>query len=264
MLNRVLSDSERNVWEREHRVHLPCPFDAAQLENLVTWTGELEGWPETPGRWMKYFEKGARGEGRQLCRVENFIPYHEGLRELILGAGVMNILEQLMGEAACLFKEKINYKLPGGGGFEAHQDAPAFKSFDQHFHITFLVAVDAQTPENGRLEFSEPVPVYETLPQGSGGVIDAELEERLPWRPMKLESGDVVFFDSYIPHRSGPNCSQEPRRALYVTYNRLSEGDRRADYYSDKRAKFPPECEREEGVDYSAAQALYNLGNPIR
>ena len=25
-------------------------------------------------------------------------------------------------QPACLFKEKINYKLPGGGGYKAHQD----------------------------------------------------------------------------------------------------------------------------------------------
>ena len=81
---------------------------------------------------------------------------------------------------------------------------------------------------------------------------------------MELEPGDVLFFDSYLPHRSAQNHSHVPRRALYVTYNRLSEGDRRADYFADKRQNFPPECEREKGVDYSDAEALYNLGNPIR
>ena len=264
MLNRALSDRQCSAWQRDHRLRLPCPFDAGELAQLRAWTDELEAWPETPGRWMKYFEKGTGGDGRQLCRVENFIPYHEGLRSLIEGEGVLAILEQLMAESACLFKEKINYKLPGGGGFAAHQDAPAFKSFDQRFHVTALVAVDAQTRENGCLEFSDPVPIYETLPQGPGGTIDPALEARLPWRTAELDPGDVVFFDSYLPHRSGPNRSPAPRRALYVTYNRLSEGQRRADYFSRKRASFPPECEREEGVDYHDAEALYNLGNPIR
>lgn len=264
MLKRSLSDVELSDWKREHRLRLSCPFDSAQLERLVAWTGEIEGWPETPGRWMKYFEKGTRGADRRLSRVENFVPYHDGFHELIFSAGLMGILDELMGEPACLFKDKINYKLPGGGGFEAHQDAPAFTSFDQRFHITFLVAVDPQTRENGCLEFSDPVEVYETLEQGAGGSLDKALEARLSWQPMELDPGDAVFFDSYIPHRSGPNRSPMPRRALYVTYNRLSEGDRRADYFSDKRAKFPPDCEREEGVDYSAAEALYNLGNPIR
>jgi hypothetical protein len=48
-----------------------------------------------------------------------------------------------------------------------------------------------------------------------------------------------------------------------VTYNRRSEGERRSDYYRDKRTRFPPECERVPGHDYSAGAAIYNLANPI-
>jgi hypothetical protein len=48
-----------------------------------------------------------------------------------------------------------------------------------------------------------------------------------------------------------------------VTYNRASQGDRRADYFAHKRACFPPECERLPNVDYSRTAGVYNLGNPI-
>ena len=58
------------------------------------------------------------------------------------------------------------------------------------------------------------------------------------------------FFDSYTPHRSGPNLTDKPRRVLYVTYNRLSEGEHRATYYADKRRSYPPDCEREPGKTY--------------
>jgi hypothetical protein len=62
--------------------------------------------------------------------------------------------------------------------------------------------------------------------------------------------GDAVFFDSYVPHRSGPNLTGEARRVLYVTYNRLAEGDHRLRYYADKRKSYPPDCEREAGKEY--------------
>jgi ectoine hydroxylase-related dioxygenase (phytanoyl-CoA dioxygenase family) len=169
-----------------------------------------------------------------------------------------------MGEAPFLFKEKINFKLPGGAGFAAHQDAPAFTSFGQRYHITLLVAIDGADAENGCLEFSDPVPVYETLPQTPGGTIDPEIEARLPWRPLPVEPGDLVFFDSYLPHRSGPNRSARARRALYITYNRASEGNVRDEYVVQKRTHFPPEVERLPGVDYSAKKSVFNLGNPIR
>ena len=62
--------------------------------------------------------------------------------------------------------------------------------------------------------------------------------------------GDVIFFDSFAPHRSEPNLSDKPRRLMYVTYNRLSEGDHRVQYYADKRENYPQDCEREAGRDY--------------
>ena len=65
-----------------------------------------------------------------------------------------------------------------------------------------------------------------------------------------------------VPHRSAPNRSEVPRRVLYLTYNRASDADRRADYYALKRRVFPRECEREPGQAIDAG--LFNLGNPIR
>jgi len=66
------------------------------------------------------------------------------------------------------------------------------------------------------------------------------------------------------PSSLRPNYTDRPRRSYYLTYNALSEGDRRDAYYRDKRSKFPPECEREKGKDYSEGARIYNLANPIR
>ncbi len=212
---------------------------------------------------MKYFESGTEGD-RQLCRVENFVPYHEGLAGLFSAPETMAVLQSLMGEPAVLFKEKINFKLPGGAGFGAHQDAPAFAMFGHRYHITMLVAVDDATEANGCLEMSEPVDIYTHLEQNEDGTVATEVEQTLPWWPVELKAGDVVFFDSYVPHRSAQNQSSDARRALYVTYNRLSEGDVRAQYFEEKRRAFPPECERDQGVDYLDEPSPFNLGNPIR
>ena len=77
-------------------------------------------------------------------------------------------------------------------------------------------------------------------------------------------TGDIVLFDSYVPHRSGANQSAVPRRALYVTYNPASAGDRRSDYFERKRRAFPPECERDPDAAPDPESAVFNLGNPIR
>lgn len=261
-LRAPLSAAQLEAWRRDHLLVLPGIIHGAGLAALEAWTADLQDRPETPGKWMKYFERGT--EARQLCRVEDFVPYHAGFEALLCGAPLMALLAQLMGQPACLFKEKINFKLPGGAGFTAHQDAPAFDTFGHRYHITVLIAVDPQTRENGGLEFSDPVDEGTLLPQRSDKSVAEDTEATLAWHPLDLAPGSVAFFDSYIPHRSGPNVSDAARRGLYVTYNRAAEGDRRADYFADKRANFPPEIERVAGVDYLAKAGRYNVGNPIR
>ena len=66
-----------------------------------------------------------------------------------------------------------------------------------------------------------------------------------------MDVGDVAFFDSFVPHRSGPNSTDSSRRVLYVTYNKLSEGYAYESYYADKMREFPQDCEREEGKEYT-------------
>ncbi|MEC8204785.1 MAG: phytanoyl-CoA dioxygenase family protein, partial [Pseudomonadota bacterium] len=46
----------------------------------------------------------------------------------------------------------MNFKLPGGDGFELHQDQQAGWGTYTDFFITALVSIDAATEENGCLE----------------------------------------------------------------------------------------------------------------
>ena len=224
-------------------------FRGRELADLIRWTDEVEAWPETPGKAMKYFEA-SRGDGsRILQRVENFYPFHDGFRGLCDGRALQGVSSQLIGAPAVLFKEKINFKLPGGAGFEPHQDAQADWGKYSGYHLTAMVSVDHCTLENGCLEMV-------------AGHHDRGLIGDL-WKPLTAEQmrgmdfisvptapGDAIFFDSYAPHRSAPNSTTQPRRVLYITYNRASEGDWREQYYADKRRSFPPDCEREAGKVY--------------
>ncbi|MEO2169997.1 MAG: phytanoyl-CoA dioxygenase family protein, partial [bacterium] len=172
----TLTPAEREFWEKNHYLVRKGAYAGPALAALLAWADELAAWPESPGQWMKYFERTAQND-RQLCRIENFLEFHESLRDIIQGDEALATLAELMGEEAVLFKEKINYKLPGGAGFLAHQDAPAFTSFQQRYHVTMLVTVDAMTISNGCLEVGGAVPVYEILPQEADGTVAKEEEE---------------------------------------------------------------------------------------
>ena len=248
-------------WNRDGYVLLENHLHPSERDDLARWVEELAGWPEEPGKWMKWYENVATG--RQLCRVEDFVPYHAGLANFLQSSELCNVLELLLGEPAALFKEKINFKLPGGAGFQPHQDAPAFTAFGQSYHVTVMIAVDPATRENGCLEVVESLHGSGLLPQAADGTLAKEWVDKQVWKPVEMQPGDVLIFDSYLAHRSGPNRTNRPRRALYVTYNRVSAGSHRDAYFQRKRAAFPPECERKPGVDYSQTAAVYNLGNPI-
>ena len=60
----------------------------------------------------------------------------------------------------------------------------------------------------------------------------------------------MLLFDSYVPHASAENMTGAARRILYLTYNRLSDGDQRERYYRDKFAAFPPDVARVPGSEY--------------
>lgn len=249
-------------WTRDGFLHLPGFFPEA--DRLSTWTEELMSWPETAGKWMKYFETAANGSNdRLLCRVENFLQFHAGWASIIHSPRLMEVLERLLGEPACLFKEKINFKLPGGSGFAAHQDAPAFAAFGQRMHITAMVSIDGSTEENGCLEMAPGQHCSGLHSMTKAQVLTEEAVAKLEWIPLETQPGDLVLFGSFIPHRSAENRSMKARRAAYLTYNGRSDGSHRQAYFEQKRAVFPPEVERVDGRDYSDS-GMFNIGNPIR
>jgi hypothetical protein len=212
------------------------PADGDGLaRDLRAWADEVSAWgdaPKGPGGWLQYREMTDRGPA--LCRSENLVPHHAGLRALLCAGTLVATAGALLGEPAVLYKDKLNHKLPGGAGYAPHQDAPAYRFID--VHVSCMVAIDDATPANGCLEVVSGA--HDRLwPTDAAGCLRADVVAGLTWAPVPVRAGDTLWFHSRTPHRSGPNPSPRPRRALYPTYNALSEGDRRADYYRRKAAE---------------------------
>ncbi|MFM8856885.1 MAG: phytanoyl-CoA dioxygenase family protein [Actinomycetota bacterium] len=168
--------------------------------------------------------------GPQLARSENFVPIHSGLREL-LTVRLARTASHLLREPAVLYKEKINYKLIGGAGFSPHQDAPAYPFINSH--VSCMVAVDDATRENGCLEIVSGRH-HELLNVDDRGCIQQSIVDEMEWQFAPISAGQTLWFHSLTPHRSGANHSTRDRRALYPTYNAVSEGDLREAYYAEK------------------------------
>lgn len=258
----TLSSAQLAAFERDGYLVLHNLLDEEATLQLQSWVQEVHDWPFALGKWMPYEEQLENGM-RVLCRTENFADFHDGLNMLFRGKRLVHILEQINNEPMFLFKEKINYKHPGAGGFDAHIDAPAYQHAGVLKHLTINMAVDAATLENGCLEVV-PGSHKQSVPIDENNCIKKIWEDAQTWIPVILEPGDTLVFGSFLAHRSSANHTSQRRAAIYATFNALSDGgDRHSAYYAKRREEWPPTLERTEGKDYSMGARLYGFGSPM-
>ncbi len=249
--SQILTPAQVARFRRDGFVFLPGFYDGAATAEIASWVDEVTAWPEAPGRHMVYHEDSLLEPGRRILqRIEDVTPFHAGFEKLFTQGRGSAAVAQVLEEPALLFKDKINFKLPGGDGFKAHQDVQVGWDAYARYHVSMLVSIDAADAANGCLEMAAGWHDKGRIgaawaPLGEAETAGMSFELR-PTRP-----GDALLFDSFAPHRSAPNLSGSRRRALYITYNRASEGDRRARYFADKRAAFPPDIERQPGRSYT-------------
>jgi ectoine hydroxylase-related dioxygenase (phytanoyl-CoA dioxygenase family) len=193
----------------------------------------------------------------KVCRYEYLNGYSQPIKTLIVPK-LQQLIHQLTDTDFVLFKDKCNAKNPGGGAFEPHQDIIAYDQFKPAYHVTAAIFLDDATLENGCLYFPEnyqqdlanletrrvPTPVGDlpVLQSYEGGTthgnIRQEICDQMNWTPITAKAGDVVLFDSYVPHYSKKNESQLTRRAMFFTFNPHSDGDFYEAYYDMKHREF--------------------------
>ena len=247
---RILSPEQVDQFLRDGFLVVRSMYSPEETAAISEWTDEVAARPEVPGKYMMYFENSQADGSRILCRIENFVPYHEGFSKLITARRMQQAVSELFGEEAVLFKDKINFKLPGGDGFREHQDVQAGWDDYADLHVTAMIAIDETNEANGSLEMIAGMHKRGVLGSMWAPLTDEDTGNA-DYVAVHCQPGDAVFFDSFAPHRSQPNRTNEARRVLYITYNKRSEGDSREQYYTDKRNNYPPDIERDPDRDYS-------------
>lgn len=241
-----LDDKDIAAFERDGYLVKRGGFNADDMTRISAWTDEVLAMPEVSGRHWVYHERSRKDGGDLVNRIENIAPFHDGFHRLT--NALKAPVAQLLGEPAVLFKEKINFKMPGGGGFAPHQDSQAGWDTYADFFISALVSIDRATLQNGCLQLvaghhkSGLVKSWEPL--------NEDEMRGMNFEPVPTEPGDIVFFDCYAPHASEANMSDQVRRIYYATYNRASAGDHMAQYYADKHKNFPPDIDRDPDKEY--------------
>lgn len=232
-------------------------FNQEEANDIKKWKESLENLPEEKGKWMIYFEEIDNKNMRS--RVENFINYKQDIKEFINNK-IRPVLEEICESEMIIFKDKINWKYSQGNGFKAHQDHPAWSDFNaSRFYSTALFG-NASTIENGCLQVVDAKNNLGSF--NENGCIPEDIENTFDWKYLESTPNDLLIFDSFLPHRSSKNISNNSRSIFYFTFNKLSEGDYYDGYVENKRKHFPPPIERTRLINIDNNR--YNLGNPLK
>jgi ectoine hydroxylase-related dioxygenase (phytanoyl-CoA dioxygenase family) len=239
-----LTQEQVSEFEEKGFIVIKSFFGPDEMAKLSAWLDQLRDRQPAEGEEAKYFETSPISGENILVRIENVIgDRNREASDLLISDRAREALTQLLGEAPVLFKEKVNYKLPGCRPDKLHQDqAAGWNAYCDSF-ITMAIAVDENRLDNAALSFM------------SSGNYDKRLmteewrplsEDDPPYQPedeyvlLEADPGDVIFFDAYVPHGSPANTGTRSRRNIFLTFNKESDGDFRQRYYRDKWASYAP------------------------
>jgi hypothetical protein len=213
-------------------------LDEAETRTLSLWADTIEAWPSGSHVWGHYAEQ--TPQGPRICRTENVSVCHDGIASLVAGV-LQSCAQGALGEPVVAFKDKLNYKQPGGAGYSTHQDIVAYPGVDRV--VSILVAIDDCRTESGCLWLADGV--RDVLPVDERGVVRADAASTLEWFPAELSAGDAVRIDGLAPHYSEANNTDASRRVLIASYAPAAERYHRDRYYRDRDDRMRRDTDRD-------------------
>ena len=245
----------RGILKKNGFVKVNNFFSDAEKRILLRYFDNIEELKEEKNKQMIYFE-----ENNKKSRIEYFYKYHYGIQNIILST-IKPFLENILVDEQVLFKDKMNWKYPNGNGFKGHQDHCAWNDFNVSVFHSIALSGNNSNKENGCLQFSNYNNNIILEQSNNLGEIEDSIEKCLNWEYVETTPSDLVIFNSYVPHKSEKNNSNNARRIMYFTFNSKKEGDFYEEYNKKKREYFPPNIERTK--EFNFKNNKYNLANPI-
>jgi len=171
-------------------------FSNQEIKNIISQVKILIEHRDKKDFIWKFYEI-----NKKLNRIEYFVNHSEFFLKLSKSSKILNELTKLYSEEFVLFKDKINFKYPGGLGFEPHQDISAGWGRYTNFQISIAIPLADTTIENGAIEFGPKLIEMRTN-------FHEDLNEDFDYNHITTNLGDIILFDSYVPHMSNINNSE--------------------------------------------------------
>ncbi len=159
---------------------------------------------------------------------------------------ILDRLDSIYEERACLFKDKLIYKPPGASGASLHQDWIGWPGFPESF-LTVLIAIDSFDLASGATAVYPRLHAKGYMSPKDGQHHSLHHDD-MGIQPVTLvlEPGDVAIFSCFTPHYSESNKSEHWRRGYFISYNAVSDGGEQFDrHYTEFhdwiRSRYPVE-----------------------
>jgi hypothetical protein len=200
-------------------------------EEIAGWRAEcdrlwsvVDGDPDAPRvQW-----RGHAREGQIRDRIDPVVDISPVFAALAADPRVVGMVREMLRAEPALMKAKLIAKRPGTAGYAMHQDFPYWAplGIPADDLLTLQVSIDPARADNGAVEVFPRLHHrrLESRPEEPLDVDDSRIDLS-EGEVAELAPGDMLLFHSLTPHRSGPNGSPGPRRALFFTYATAAHGD---------------------------------------
>ncbi len=225
---------------REGYVLVPGLFEPEEVES---WRRECTRlWAlldlETDSARIQWRGHAAQGQIRD--RIDPVVDISPVFAALAADPRLVGAARDVLRAEPALMKAKLIAKRSGTAGYGMHQDFPYWAPLGVPADdlLTVQVGIDASTRDNGAVEVFGRLH-HRTLEAPEGHPLDVD-ETRIDLsrgEVVELAAGDLLFFHSLTPHRSGPNQTGGSRRALFLSYATESHGDVYGQYHAQQRVK---------------------------
>ena len=168
------------------------------------------------------------GETATVHGIEPFAHLSEPLRRWGYDPRFVEPMKDILdSDAPELFTEKLNLKRPHGGGVNPlHQDYPYWTNVadDASEVATAMLFLDDSSLVNGCLHVVPAShrrgqwPLSEDEDRFARNELDEGALGDLETVPVEVPAGSLILFGPFLLHRSAPNRSGLPRRALLYSY----------------------------------------------
>ena len=190
-----------------------------------------------------------------IRRIEKVSEYSNKINNIINFKKTFNLINNLENNKFCLFKDKLNFKYPGGAGFSPHIDGhflwkdknnkyqKGWKIYSDNF-LSIVTPLEKTDKKNGCIYISSK---RDTKTLGSSfDKISSKLELNTPnikkkylkhflFYPVIMSEGDICIFNWKCAHMSKKNLSKNSRMIFYSTYCKITNNKNiRKKYYLDK------------------------------